>query len=469
MLGNAGLVARRELEENVRTWSFWVGVLSFPAVLVVSILLSLLFAGAKDVRTYGVVDASGWLAAAVEEMAGGAAPDPTAAARALAEGDFDRAREHAETAARSARGQGYHRLEVPGTPQQQEAELQRRLAEGEVFAYIVLPADPAANDAAPARYVSKNLADQELLDWYADLATEAVQADRLEAASLDAELFHRIRDPLEFEVRKLGAGGEEEEVALQDRARQFAPIAFAYLLWFAVFGISQMLLTNTIEEKSNRLMEVLLSSVSPLELMAGKILGIAATGLVMISGWAIFLVTVVGLGPRLLGIDLGLDLKAIALDPLFGASFVVYFVLGYLLLAAVLVGIGSLCSNLKQAQNLLAPINIVLMVPLFALWPVNQDPNGTLAKILSFIPPFTPFVMMNRAAGPPQAWEYVATTVLLVISIAVALWAAAKIFRIGVLLSGQPPKPAEVLRWLRVPVAGLSAGPRGSGADRPAP
>jgi ABC-type Na+ efflux pump permease subunit len=100
----------------------------------------------------------------------------------------------------------------------------------------------------------------------------------------------------------------------------------------------------------------------------------------------------------------------------------------------------------------MGPITILLIVPLFAMMPITRDPNGSLAKVLSFIPPFTPFVMMNRAAGPPELWEYAVTTVLLVVSIAVALWAAAKVFRIGVLLTGKPPKPSEIIRWIRAPV-----------------
>jgi ABC-2 type transport system permease protein len=94
----------------------------------------------------------------------------------------------------------------------------------------------------------------------------------------------------------------------------------------------------------------------------------------------------------------------------------------------------------------------LLIVPLIAMVPVVQDPNGTLARILTYIPPFTAFLMMNRAGGPPPAWEYVATSILLVVSIAVAFWAAAKVFRIGILMTGKPPKIREILGWLRAPV-----------------
>ena len=89
---------------------------------------------------------------------------------------------------------------------------------------------------------------------------------------------------------------------------------------------------------------------------------------------------------------------------------------------------------------------------LLAMVPIGEDPNGTIAKVMSYIPPFTPFVMMNRAAGPPTTMEYVVTTVLLLVSIAFALWAAAKIFRVGILMTGKAPKPLEILKWISAPV-----------------
>jgi len=150
-----------------------------------------------------------------------------------------------------------------------------------------------------------------------------------------------------------------------------------------------------------------------------------------------------------------LDLAALASDPTFVVSFLVYFLLGYLFYASLLVAIGSVVNTIKEGQNLMAPVTMTLMVPLMAMIPIGKDPNGTLAKVLSYIPPFTPFAMMNRAAGPPTAFEYVTTSILLLVSIAATMWAAAKIFRIGILLTGKPPKFREILRWIKAPVGAI--------------
>ena len=233
-----------------------------------------------------------------------------------------------------------------------------------------------------------------------------------------------------------------------EKVFQFAPVAFVYLLWIAIFTAANMLLTNTIEEKSNRIIEVLLSSVSPYQLMAGKIWGIGAVGITVVGSWALFAVVGVQMLPFLIEEVGEFRLLDIVGSPAYLASFVGYFLAGYLLYAAVLVAIGSVCNSLKEAQNLMQPVILLLIVPLIAMVPVVNDPNGTIARVLTYIPLFTPFLMMNRAGGPPPTWEYVVTTIILVVTIAFVFVAAGRIFRVGVLMTGKPPKVTEIARWM---------------------
>ncbi|HVS62221.1 MAG TPA: ABC transporter permease [Thermoanaerobaculia bacterium] len=345
----------------------------------------------------------------------------------------------------------YARVEVEGSGEALIEELNRRVQNDELFAYFVIAEDPVTGED-PSRYVSENLTDDDLHRWFSRLATDVVRDRRLEQEEIDPEVARWIQEPLDITMTKIGAGGAEEEVQAQDMIRQWAPTVFVYLLWISIFTVAQMLLTNTVEEKSNRLMEVLLSSVSPIQLMVGKIVGIAATGLAMLGSWIVFFYLATKYLPLLLDIDVGFDLSVIAADPVYIGSFLVYFLLGYLFYAAVLVGIGSACNSLKEAQNLMMPVTLLLMVPLAAMVPISRDPNGMLAKVLSYFPPFTPFVMMNRAAGPPTLMEYVVTSILMVAAVAVVMWAAAKVFRVGVLMTGKAPKLSEIIRWIRAPV-----------------
>lgn len=349
-------------------------------------------------------------------------------------GDLDRSR--------------YEKAPLPEGVDDLRARLNEMVDSGELFGYFVIPEDPAAEGAA-FRYISNNLTDRGLSRWLTSHANDVIQRKRFTSEGVDETQVRRILAPVRFEQSRVGTGGLEEDVKGADRAMDWAPVAFVYLLWMAVYIIAQALLTNTIEEKSNRIIEVLLSSVSPLQLMSGKIFGIALSGLTMVGSWVVFFYLAVRYLPGMLGVSPGFDLTSLIQDPVYICSFVGYFLLGYLLYSAIFVAIGSVTNSLKEAQNMLMPMFLILMVPLFVMIPIGEDPNGALAKFLSYVPLYTPFIMMNRAAGPPSTMEYITTGILLVVSVVGAFWAAGKIFRVGVLMTGKPPRLREILKWLR--------------------
>ena len=350
-------------------------------------------------------------------------------------GDLDRSR--------------YEKLPLPDAGDGDMRELLNDMVEsGALFGYFVIPTDPSAK-GAELRYISNNLTDTGLKNWLTRYANDVVQRRRFLDEGVDESQVRRILASVAFVQSRVASGGVEEAVQNKDRAMDWAPVVFVYVLWMAVYIIAQSLLTNTIEEKSNRIIEVLLSSISPLQLMSGKIFGIALSGLAMVGSWVVFFFLAIRYLPALLGASPGFDLTTLVSDPRYLTSFVVYFLLGYLLYSAVFVAIGSVTNSLKEAQNMLMPMFLVLMVPLFAMIPVAEDPNGTLAKVLSYVPIYTPFIMMNRAAAPPTTMEYVTTTVLLVVAVIGAFWAAGKVFRVGILMTGKPPRLREIFRWLR--------------------
>jgi ABC-2 type transport system permease protein len=505
------LVAHREFMQNVQTKGFWFGILFFPILLTAFIAVPQLLERTKSARRYAVLDQSGWLLDAVNariaegdlrlvlettverledaaefqalpaalqqvarDVAAMTADERDALAGVLVRrGDADAVPEPVrdllvrhggilrawwasatpDTLRRIDDNVSVSRyIQVPAPTGPNAAEqLNAQVADNAIFAYFVLEASPVEGSGG-SRYLSKNLTDEDLRGWFGRMVTSVVREQRLEREHIDPLIARWIQTPVRFEVRKVSAGGTEESIGERDTLRQWAPVVFVYLLWISVWSVSQMLMMNTVEEKSSRVIEVLLSSVSPVELLAGKIAGIAATGLTMVLFW----LTTFFLGtkylPGMLGASNELELSAIASDPLLIGSFLAYFLLGYLLFAAILVGLGSVCNTVSDAQNMMPALLLLLIVPLLSMVPIGRDPNGMLAKVLSYIPPFTPFVMMNRAAGPPSAAEYVITTALLVVSILAALWAGAKVFRIGVLLTGKPPKFREILRWVRAPV-----------------
>ena len=129
--------------------------------------------------------------------------------------------------------------------------------------------------------------------------------------------------------------------------------------------------------------------------------------------------------------------------------FVVYFLFGFTIYASSILALGSVCNTLKEAQNYMGVITMLMMVPLMTMTFIPKDPNGPLARILSWIPIYTPFIMMNRVMADPPWIDLIGTILLMLATAAAALWMAGKVFRIGILRTGQPPKLLEMLRWLR--------------------
>jgi ABC-2 type transport system permease protein len=218
------------------------------------------------------------------------------------------------------------------------------------------------------------------------------------------------------------------------------PFFFMYLMFMGIAIMGKDLLNGIIEEKNSRIIEVLLSALSPFELMAGKILGLGAVSLTVIGLWA-------G-GAYGAARWLGLPIE---ITPGLGVAFVIYYVLGFLLFSSIMVAAGSVCNSLKETQSLMMPFMLVAIVPMLAWLRLVQDPHGSLARALSFVPPMTPMVMILRLASTPDIGiaEVLFTMALLAATVIGAIWIAAKVFRTGILLYGKRPGLGEVLRWLR--------------------
>ncbi len=329
----------------------------------------------------------------------------------------------------------------------------------DLFAAVVIPREPAvvgitipvanADKEGAVEYWSANLADTDLRDEIRRAINDEVRRELYDARGVEPAVVREVeKSRVEFTSKNPKKEKGKEEVSLADQIRQWAPVGFVYLLFIAIMTVTQMLLNNTIEEKSNRIIEVLLSSVTAGELMMGKLLGILAIGITMTGTWilSLFAVHTLYRSPEMEFFSQVFDvLKTSSLLP----SFAIYFLLGYLFYAGIFLSIGSVCNTIKDAQNFMGPVMLIMMVPLFTMMFIPKDPNGTLASVLSWIPLYTPFIMMNRAAADPPMFDRVGTLVLMIVSAGLMLWLSGKIFRRGILRTGQPPKVLELLRWLK--------------------
>lgn len=409
-------ILKREYLENVRTKAFLVGVLLTPVWMSLAFFLPTLMDKPERERVV-IVDATGILAEPLR-----------AQLEASSRPSWD-VQVHAADGAWTADAKGQRPVDG----------LLEAAGRGEHFVVLITPATLAKRPPAQGE-------------------PEGLVAGPSGAGALQTARLHlqrRVNDLVNHELAR-ARGLKDEDVRLLERdaipyrpvdekgkqvgpASMLAPLIFMMLLFMGIVGISQMLISSTLEEKSNRVFELLLSSVSPFQLMLGKILGICGVGFTLLliwSGGGVLAASVKGMDELVSAPQLGF--------------FLLYYVLGFVLIASLMVAVGSACNTIKEAQNLMAPISLLLALPLLLSVTVIGNPNGTVATVLSFIPPFTPFLMMLRISSvpAPSTLEILASILLLAGSTWIAVRLAARVFRVGILLHGQPPSIRQIFTWL---------------------
>jgi ABC-2 type transport system permease protein len=455
------LVALREYAENVKTKGFWVGILIFPLLLAGGFQVPrLLDKYAKPTRNFCVIDPSGEFVKVIDDALELDYSKKLKSAR----DEFEaKKKQDPKLAEPEPPKRSFRRVELPAGVQgaktedtihnlrpwlKEEQKIEVDGKPEELFALVVLPPLELSIPHG-TQFWCTNLADSALSDLIERAFQEELRNREFLAKGVDKKEFERINKiAVEFDRKDPKKAEGEEKVGTAEQIRQYAPMGFVYMLFVAIMTVAQMLLSSTIEEKSNRIVEVLLSSVTPWELMLGKLLGVAFVGLTLLVAWMISIFGVLkyfsGAGDEAANILIHLLIGPGLLVP-----FVAYFVLGYLLYSSMLLAVGSTCNTLKDAQNFMGPAMVVLMVPLWAMFFIVRDPNGTLAHVLSWVPIFTPFTMMNRMAGDPPLWEIVGTFALLAVTVVFAVWVSGRIFQNGILRTGQPPKLLEFLKLAR--------------------
>ncbi len=266
-----------------------------------------------------------------------------------------------------------------------------------------------------------------------------IREKRYENVGLDRSQIRKIATIQARDSKEITEEGERSENA--GFTSFIIPFAAMMLLLIASMTGGQYLLTTTIEEKSNRVVEVLLSALSPMELMTGKILGQMGVGLSLLVIYnAVGIIALIAFGL--------LDLLAMSTIILF----FVFFFLAYCMFAALMAAIGSAVNDLREAQALMTPVMLMMILPYIFFMPVIRAPNSMLSTVLSFIPPISPFIMIMRVSStdPPPVWQTGVVILINMIAVLLFLWLAAKIFRVGLLMFGKPPNFRTLFKWIRM-------------------
>lgn len=424
------IVAAAEVESAVRSKAFIVGLLAMPALMGIAFLLQV-FGGQRDTseRTFAVVDYTGTLSATIEARA---------------------AEYNSESV--NARGVPIRARFVPRvvpTDDQSPEELRLRLSnevrEKRLFAFVELPAEivePGSD--ARLQYFTEYPTYQELPEWIGDTVSRLTVDHRIAASGADPDVTRRLIAPVRVDRRALVQRSEDGTVAEAQRVDALRTLVMPAIAMFLLFGLvmssAPQLLNSVIEEKSSRISEVLLGSVSAFTLMLGKLLGSVAVTLLL----------------ALVYVGGGLLLAAQAdyfglVDWTIVPWFLLFLVLAVVLYGSMFIAIGAACSEVKDAQGMMTPALILAMFPIFLWLNVAQNPDSTYSVLLSLFPFATPYLMLLRLAIPPgpPVWQVALALVLVVATTMGMVWTAGRILRVGLLMQGKTATYREMIRWVR--------------------
>ncbi|HEV7515661.1 MAG TPA: ABC transporter permease [Thermoanaerobaculia bacterium] len=444
-LDSIRVVAKREYLQRIKGKAFWLATLVIPLFLVaVTVVPSLLLSKAETRQRVVVVDATGQVAGELQSVLAKASAESAASAGLAASPKSVQP----SRARRGDRGKASFdvTVEPPGPDRAAQREnLDRRVRAGQVDAWIGV--DPAGLAGNRIEYHARNVSNFVTQEVLRDALSTAIRRVRLRQAGFDPERIGSLTQPVDLDTVKIGKEGSRAEEGL-------AGFAFAYLLFMMLYMViaiwGQQVMTGVLEEKGSRIVEVLVATVRPFDLLMGKLVGICCLGLTQITIWFATLIalTAPGVVASLAFLPAGMHLPTVTFA--LAINFAIYFVLGFFVFATFYAAIGAAFNNVQEAQQVAAFVIFFLIAPLFIMFRIVNDPDSTLAVVSSLIPPFTPLLMTLRIAlQPPPLWQILLSYVLTVTFIWGMIWLAARVYRTGILMYGKKPTLQEIWRWVR--------------------
>lgn len=469
-------IARREYQAMVATKAFLIGIAMMPVLMLGGTWIPGLLKGmekAED-RRIAVVDGTGqlfdalklvadqrnqMLKAVVQEASGETGTDTSPEEGSSPAKKLSKDEEE-DRAARKAMGlEEIHRYVLEQVPaesfdDEKRLELSERIRKGELYAFVEIPADvldakpvdpksPETLHLPESRYVAQDAALADAKRWAESSLNQLIRAQRLATAGVSPMALLELERKSEMAASGLYSRDEQGHITSEEKPNElasiFLPMGVMMLMFMIVMMSAQPMLESVMEEKTLRISEVLLGSANARQLMTGKLLGNVAGSLTVFAlyaGGALAAANWKGFG----------DSIPYHVLP----WFVIYQLLAVLLFSSIFMAIAASVSQLREAQSLLLPVWMVMLLPMFVWFNVVREPNSTLATVLSFFPPSTPLMMTLRLATSAviPLWQIILSVILLIAATALGVIAAARIYRIGILWQGKTPKITELLGWL---------------------
>lgn len=296
---------------------------------------------------------------------------------------------------------------------------------------------------------SQNVSDLSFNRRISSVLNSSIVNLRLTKEGLQPEIIHRLMRSANIEIIKVRKEGIQKE-----RGQTFF-LAFLLMmvLYITLTGYGMSIMRSVIEEKTSRIVEILISSLRPIQLMMGKILGVSLVGLTPYLIWVICGILLFTYGNSI--IQLFPSLPRLPSFPSVPAMlflyFILFFILGYLFYAALFAAVGAMAGEESDTQQLIFPIILPLIFPIVIMSYIQANPDSSNVVILSLIPFFTPLIMMVRViATSPPLWQIISSILIMILAIILATYITARIYRIGILMYGKRPTFSEVIKWIRM-------------------
>jgi ABC-2 type transport system permease protein len=414
------VVATSEFLALVKTKFFIIGLLMLPVMVGVSIGIQVFAATRVDRedRKFVVIDRAGTFYQGIGS--GANAKGPTFSPRQIDLGG--------------------------GSIDDVKLALSKQVKAKDLFAFVVIPASVADADAKaePVEYYTETPSYQELPDWLESNLGTQVTEYRFTQASIDPKLVSKLTRPVKLSTLGLVDRNVDGSVKQAKKVNQIAtfvvPFGLMYLLFIVVMSSAPQMLNAIIEEKMSRISEVLIASVTPFQLMMGKLAG---TGVVSV----VLALCYLGGGTYALFSTGQWDL----INPALFAWFILFLLCAVLMFGSIFLAIGAASSDIKDAQGMMQPAMILVMLPIFFAPVILRAPDSGIAIGASFFPTAAPFLMLIRLAmtPAPPLWQVLLSVIIMLTTTCALVWAAGKIFRVGLLMQGKGATLAEMIRWVR--------------------
>lgn len=407
-------VARWEFIEKVKTKAFIIGLFMTPLIMGIFTVVPALLAdkGDEKTKTFGVIDETHSFTTVIN-------------AQMLGKFKLDNGKPNYSIKEINDENTETEHLKILGTAQ---------LASGEIEGYFIIPKDVL--EKGKIEYRAENVGNARDQNRFSKVLEDIIIEQRLRSYGYDAPKIRKLMTEIDIKTFKVSKHGEEKESGFMETF--MTGYVFIMMLMFLVLSTGQMLIRSVIEEKANRIVEVLVSSCSSQELMSGKIIGLSLLGLTTVAFWGLIMAAV----------NFATPVTFVTIDNLI--LLFAYFILGYFMYVGIFIIAGSTVSTEQEAQQMTGYITIFLVLPIAFAVPLMFNPDSMLVKILSQIPLLIPTMMALRlSVRAPEWWEIALSLTTLVVTIYGLMWVAGKVFRIGILITGKKPSLKEIYGWLK--------------------